>query len=256
LAAAVEDFLARRLVASNKYTRSQRIVDEKDRARDKARRLMERLGRIIRVNDQLSSTDRVLLGITERPARLRKSKCPQTRPRLSYAGSRHSERVGRKVHVLRVEEPWTRIGDAICPRTRAKPAGAWGVAIFVELLDEGEKVPRHPGELSGGRPWLLQLSTRMDVEAEFPLADRPMRVVYWARWVGMKGDFGPFSQRCVAEFEGAMMPHKALIDQTIARRRAQSVIITTARMELPEAVEEIEALPGAAQQRLLADEAA
>ena len=88
-----------------------------------------------------------------------------------------------------------------------------------------------------------------------PFPPTPMLVVYWARWVGMKGDHGPFSATCVAEFEGPMRSHKALVDQTIARRRQQSVIITTARMALPDEVEEIEALPGA-QQRLLTDEAA
>jgi hypothetical protein len=255
-ASAVEDFLAKHLAASSPATRCKSLVARKDVERDKARRMMERLGRILRTNEQLSSADRAVLGITERPARLRKSECPQTRPKVFYMGSRHSRRVGRKVHVLRVEEPWTRIGDPYQRTSRAKPDGAWGVAIYVELLDEGEKVPSHPGELSGGRPWLLQLCTRMDVEAEFPLADRPLRVVYWARWVGMKGDMGPFSQTCVAEFEGQMLPQKTLVDQTIARRRAGSVIITTARMELPEPVEAIEALPVAAEQRLLADEAA
>ena len=147
------------------------------------------------------------------------------------------------------------MGDAICPRSRAKPDGAWGVAVYLELIDEGEKIPTHPGELSGGRPWLLQLATRGPIEAEFPVADRPMRVVYWARWVGKKGDMGPFSQTCVGEFEGEQFGRKALIDQTIARRRAQSVVITTAWKELPEPVESIEALPGA-EQRLLTEEAA
>jgi hypothetical protein len=255
LVRAVEEFEALRLAARNKYTRSKRLLDERDNARDKVKRMMERLGRMIRANDQLDRADTVLLGIGKRPARLRKSTCPQTRPRLFYMGSRHSRRVGRKVHVLRFQEPWTKMGDPICGRRMAKPAGAWGVAVYVELIDEGEKIPSHPGELSGGRPWLLQLSTRGPIEAEFPVADRPMRVVYWARWVGMKGDMGPFSQTCVGEFEGPMIAHRALVDQTIARRRAQTVIITTARMALPDEVEEIEALPGA-EQRLLTDEAA
>src|SRR5688500_9635159 len=251
----VEDFRAKLQAASNKLTCSRQTLMQKDEARGKAKRMMEKLGRIIRANDEISGVDRARLGIPDRPSRLSKSKCPQTRPQLFYTGSRHSKRVGRKVHVLRFKEPWTRIGDALFPRSRAKPAGAWGVAIYVELLDEHEPIPKHPGELSGGRPWLLQLSTRGPIEAEFPIADRPMRVVYWARWVGMKGDVGPFSATCVAEFEGPPVAHKALVDQAIARRRQQSVIITTARMELPEPVESIEAVPRAAEQSLM-DEAA
>jgi hypothetical protein len=129
------------------------------------------------------------------------------------------------------------------------------VELFVELLNENEPVPRDPGELSGGRLWYLRSYTRGPIEAEFPIANRPMRVVYWARWVGMKGDVGPFSQTCVAEFEGPIMPLKAIVDQTIARRRSQTVIVTTARMELPEPTRKIEPQPEAAK-RLLIEEAA
>jgi hypothetical protein len=53
-----------------------------------------------------------------------------------------------------------------------------------------------------------------------------------------------------------MFAHQALVDQATARRRQQSVIITTARMALPDEVEGIDALPPAAPQRLLSDEAA
>jgi hypothetical protein len=163
--------------------------------------------------------------------------------------------VGRKVHLLRFEEPWTKMGDPICKRRMAKPTGAWGVAVYVELIDEGEPIPRSPGELSGGRPWLLQLSTRGPIEAEFPVAERPMRVVYWARWAGMKGDMGPFSQTCVGEFEGQRLPNKVLLNHSLARRRAQHVTITTVRPELPAPVETIEAVP-CDEQPLLTEDAA
>jgi hypothetical protein len=255
LVAAVKTFLALRQKATHTYDRSKRLLAERDKARGVVKRMMERLGRIIRANDQLDPADTALLGIKPRPTRLAKSKCPQTRPNLYYMGSRHSRRVGRKVHLLRFEEPWTKIGDPICGRRMAKPAGAWGVAVYVELIDEGEEIPREPGELSGGRPWLLQLCTRGPIEAEFPVAERPMRVVYWARWVGMKGDMGPFSQTCVGEFEGQRLPNKVLLDHSLARRRAQRVTITTVRPELPEPVEGIEALP-CPEQRLLTEEAA
>jgi hypothetical protein len=179
LVRAVEEFLARRLEASNKYRCSRQLLDLRDQARDNVKRLMEKIGRIVRISERVSRADKSLLGITQRPARLRKSKCPQTRPQLSYVGSRqHGKRVGRKVHVLRFREPWQRTGDALFPTSRAKPAGARGVEIFVELLDEHEKVPKHPGELTGGRPWYLRSYTRgSPIEVEFPIADRPMRVV-------------------------------------------------------------------------------
>ena len=75
----------------------------------------------------------------------------------------------------------------------------------------------------------------------------------------MTGDVGPFSATCVAEFEGpgAYAPKALAVDQAVARRRQQSVIITAAaRMELPEPIEPIEpieTLPADSARRLLAD---
>ena len=82
LARAAKEYEARRIAACNRYSRSKALLDQRDRARDKVKRLMEKLGRIIRANDQLDNADTCLLGISRRPGKLRKSKCPQTRPQL------------------------------------------------------------------------------------------------------------------------------------------------------------------------------
>src|SRR5687768_14613167 len=77
LVRAVEEFLARRMEASNKYRCSRQLLDLRDQARDNVKRLMEKIGCIVRISEQVSGPDKSLLGITRRPARLSKTKCPQ-----------------------------------------------------------------------------------------------------------------------------------------------------------------------------------
>src|SRR5688572_29617312 len=151
LARVVEDFGRKLQAAKNKFTRSKQILWQKDQARDKTKRVMERLGRLIRANDKFTDSDRISLGMTQRPTKLKKSECPQTRPELFYEGARHGKRVGRKVHVLRFKEARAHFYDDETKKSNAKPAGARGVELFVELIEEHEEIPKHPGELSGGR---------------------------------------------------------------------------------------------------------
>src|SRR5688572_16991272 len=73
---AVEAYLARYEEASNRYRCSPYIRDLKKKARNDAKRLIEKIGRMIRISEQVSGPDKSLLGIYERPARLKKSECP------------------------------------------------------------------------------------------------------------------------------------------------------------------------------------
>src|SRR4051812_31986060 len=98
-------------------------------------------------------------------------------------------------------------------------------------------MPRHPGELSGGRPWYLRSFTRSPMKVQVPVCARPMMVVYWACWADAKGERGPFSPTCVARVEGWSSVRAALPDPAQTRQRQQRIVITTARRELAEPVE-------------------
>ena len=233
----VEEFRAKFSAALHKFSRSQQTIMRKEEARLAAERVIRKYGNRIRIDESVNRVDKMLIGLIERPQTLRKGKCPKTPPYLRYTGSRYGKGATGKMHLLRFKDEFT-------STSKAKPAGAARLELFIELLAEDERIPNHPGELSGGRPWYLRSFTRSPIEVEFPMPDRPMRVVYWARWAGAKGDVGPFSKTCIAEVEGWPTSRATLPDQTEVRRRQQTIVITSARLGLPECAESVEQVRG------------
>lgn len=80
----------------------------------------------------------------------------------------------------------------------------------------------------------------------------PMQVVYWARWADSSGNVGPFSKTVVADVEGWPTTRTSLPDQTEVRRRQQKIVITSARLELPDCDESVEAIEEDARRLLTA----
>jgi hypothetical protein len=239
----VKEFEAAYRAATNKAVRSVLTVRAKDDSRLKAQRLIERYGRLIRADDSISAACKLCLDIRERPAKLKPRTCPQTRPLLTFRGARDATSMRGPMHVLefREEEHLMPTLKEMAPRTfRAKPAGAARVEVYVELVDEGEPIPKHPAELSGGRPWYLRSFSRTPMEVEVPVCPRPMMVVYWACWADTKGERGPFSTTCVARGDGWSSLRAALPDPSETRQRQQRIVITSARRELPEPLDQVE----------------
>ena len=115
--------------------------------------------------------------------------------------------------------------------------------LFVELVPPGEKIPTHPRQLSGGKLWYLRSFTRSPIHVDFPIPDRPMRVVYWARWADSTGNVGPFCPTVVARLEGFENLAMAPALPGPGREHRQRIVITSAMKELPDcrvAVEDAE----------------
>jgi hypothetical protein len=234
---AVTEFREKLGAATRPGTRTQYTIMEKDESRAKAEQVIRKYGRVIRADESISRSDKIALRMKERPAKLGSRTCPQTRPLLTFRGSCNEGGLTGRKHILRFGE---RLGNG----TRAKPPGAARLELFMELVAEGEPIPKHPGELCGGRAWYLRSFTRSPMEVEFPMPATPMFVVYWARWADATGNVGPFSQTCVATVEGWSGRGAMLPDLTQARRRQQKIVITSARMELPDyerGIEEVSA---------------
>ena len=86
--------------------------------------------------------------------------------------------------------------------TKARPAGAVRLELFVDLVPPEEPIPAHPGANLASRPWYLRSYTRSPIRLVPPLARMPMQVVYWGRWADSAGSVGPFSATAVAWIEG------------------------------------------------------
>lgn len=181
--------------ALNGKTRNKHTIGVKDKKRIAAEEIVRRLSNAIRVDSRISSADKVVLTIRERPKKLKKRTVPLSAPTLTYAGSTRADGPNSTVHLLKYEA-----GFQI--KCRSKPSGAVRIELFVDLVRHGEPIPQYPGQYLGGRPWYLRSFTSNPIRARFPVPPEPMLVVYWARWADAKGNVGPFSQTCITRTEG------------------------------------------------------
>ena len=160
-----------------------------------------------------------MLRIKQRPQRPKDRACPQTAPVLIFKRAVEGGGDCRRKHVLMYL-------DEVGGGTRAKPAGAVRLELYVELVAPDEPLPRHPGEL--GRPWYLRSFTRNPMPVEFPVPTTPMKVVYWARWANATGETGPWSKTCAACVEG--WPNAAALED---KRKGSRVVVSLRRRAIP-----------------------
>jgi hypothetical protein len=192
LAAAVEtyrDALYRATWTDEVGPKATRIKND---AREEAEKIVRAVARTLRAFEGLTSVDRLMLNMHERPERLKSRAVPQIAPVLCFV-----EATKEGKHVLEY-------GNDFDYASSAKPHGAARLELFVELVSVGQAAPAHPGQLSGGRLWYLGSFTTSRFEVEYPVLNdgTPALVVYWGRWADARGGVGPFSKTCVARVEG------------------------------------------------------
>lgn len=243
LTASVKAFRSALKTALWSDTRGPVATRLKNHAREQAEKVVRAVARILRGMEEgsLTSVDRLMLNLHERPGRLKRRACPNIAPVLKYVGSTsppdshcHGRYSGGR-HRLEYGNDFDRASGA-------KPHGVARMELFVELVPVGDPVPTHPGQLSGGRLWYLRSFTNSRFEVDFPvLADgTPMLVVYWGRWADACGGVGPFSRTCVARVEGGS--NMALPQGTRVQRVETKYVVVQARYALPEPLETNEEL--------------
>ncbi len=206
--------------ATRPATRTKITIMRKDAARAEAERIIRRYANLIRVNEDISHLDKMLLQIQERPKRLKRRKCPRKPPLLRFLRGEDSEHGSSPaVHILEFR-------DKLAAGSRAKPAGAARLELFVDLVPPGQPVPKYPGQYSGV-PWYLKSFTKNPIEIEPPAPPEvmnrnspglPMLVVYWGRWADAKGEVGRFSETAIARVEGGGRNWDFALAETSGRR--------------------------------------
>jgi hypothetical protein len=79
---------------------------------------------------------------------------------------------------------------------------AHGAALSSHVSDKRWHPSRPFAPLFGEHPLHLGAFTRSPFKVEPRLANAPMLIVYWGRWVGSNHDFGPWSATCATRIEG------------------------------------------------------
>ncbi|HVT89365.1 MAG TPA: hypothetical protein VHD56_10970 [Tepidisphaeraceae bacterium] len=196
LTASVKQFRAA-LQASRFGQRSHASIVAKDEARKVAVEIVRRLRNVIRLNPRIDAVSKVVLGMSHEKAKSKPQICPVEPPRLKFVRALH-ESGAVPVHELAFSAK---------DYSAMKPAGADRLELFVDLIPPDEKVPSHPGENYGSRPWYLRSYKRSPIRLVPPMPRVLMRVVYWARWADNDGNVGPFSATAAAWTEGGSHAH-------------------------------------------------
>lgn len=264
LGAAVDAYRAALQEARCGSVRGPFATRRKTEARKEAQRIIHRLAAVIRVSEQVDPAAKAMLKLLPSSARPRPRALPPEPPRLRFVRARHEGNGSVPVHELEFREFHT--------QSKARPAGATRVELFVDLIEPDARPPAHPGA-NGRQPWYFRSYPRNPIILTPPMARMPMRVVYWARWADAAGNVGPFSATAVGWVEGGShLPALSiqlderkrlkLLDDPRAAREGRDQMVVVAVMEaqyhslqaaavLDAARSEAPALPAAGERRQL-----
>ncbi|MEM8782504.1 MAG: hypothetical protein AAGE65_06550 [Planctomycetota bacterium] len=184
--------------ASGGRSMSPTLTLRKAEARKEAETWIRRVAGAVRSNDRISASDKALLGIAPRKkageaaseAERTAGEALRRSPYLEFVRAIH-----RSAHVPEHELRFRR------PDGSGMPAGVARLELFVELVPPDEAVPDRPGGSGYGCHYLRSF-VKSPVVLTPPLADRPMRVVYWGRWADARGEVGPMSAAAAGWVEG------------------------------------------------------
>lgn len=127
-----------------------------------------------------TDADRAAIGITIRD----KSKTPAPAP--TSAPIAQVESGQRLTHRLKFT-------DAATPTRRGKPPGTIGAEVWLALTAPGQPAPP-PGDAYK----FLSVSSRGNIETDFPSTEAGKTAHYALRWVSTRGEKGPWSDVCAA----------------------------------------------------------
>jgi hypothetical protein len=225
LVAAAQTFRAALTTAHAGGARSQVATREKEHARVAAEEIIRRIARLIRANDAVDATARFELGMRERTKSPKVLTVPNESPRLRFERAIHES-----AHAVEHELSFCSLD------CKPKAAGAVRLELFLDLVPLDEEVPAHPAMARAGRPFYLRSYTRSPIRITPPMADRPMRVVYWGRWADSTGNVGPFSATAVGWVEGGSVSRNKLELANFGRSSRLEVSVVPQEMEFEPAM--------------------
>ena len=171
----VDAFVAARQVAAEPSTRTVSTVAAKDSARAAMLSVVRRYAQVIKLNDGVTNSEKIGLGLTVADGGRSPVPAPSTAPVCMIIGATPLR------HTLR-------FSDAGSMTRRAKPPGAASLELHYFV---GENPPPMPG---GDVPTRFYgVATRQPFQVALKGADIGKRITYYARWVTRRGLAGPWS---------------------------------------------------------------
>jgi predicted NBD/HSP70 family sugar kinase len=139
-----------------------------------------RIAAFIQTYPKTTDADRATIGIRVRVEGGPPSPTPTTRPLARV------ESGNRLTHTLR-------FSDESTPTRKAKPKGVQGAEVWLALAE-----PNAPAPPLGDSYKFLSVSSRGNLQTDFPSAEAGKTAYYALRWVSTRGEKGPWSEVCAA----------------------------------------------------------
>lgn len=156
--------------------RAEAARQSKDAARANLEREIRPVTNFIQTYPKTTDADRATIGITVRQPGASLSPPPTGRP---LARVDTSERLRHTI----------RFSDEATPTRKARPRGTLGAEVRVKLVDPGQPAPSDPEALS-----FVTVATNGVVTTDYPSTAGGKTAVYMLRWMGPRGQVGPWSE--------------------------------------------------------------
>jgi hypothetical protein len=169
---AVDDFVAKKIIANTELTRNKQTIADKDDARSIAETMCRQYAMMIKDNIGITDGDKLLVGVRPINPDRENIDPPSTQPLLNILGN--TPGIQTVVYA-----------DTTTPDSKAKAPGATSLQLFRGIGTE-ENLPVSQCQFYGAM-------TRNPIDVEFDEDDDGKISTFYARWANAKGEVGPFS---------------------------------------------------------------
>ena len=173
IAAEVDGFETAYFTANDPSTRTQAAVSLKNQTRTSVEQICRHYAKLIKYNAGISDQAKIDIGVRPENSSREPINCPQSSPLVNILGNTPGTQT-------------LRYSDSGTPDSAAKPFGAIQLQVFVAIADAPTDNADDASYYGG--------FTRNPIPVAFAEADDGKVASYFARWVGRKGDHGPWSQ--------------------------------------------------------------
>jgi hypothetical protein len=168
----VGEFATALSVATTPGTRTKLAVASKVIARGQAASVCRRYAILIKYNNAISDVDKLAIGVEPVNTNRDPVYCPQSTPMLSIAGSAPGSMTMRYC-------------DSNTPDSGRKPVGAFQIELYMAVAPEPVENPDTAVK--------YRAFTRNPIYVVWNEDDDKKTATLWARWIGRRGDTGPWS---------------------------------------------------------------
>jgi hypothetical protein len=166
------------------HVKAQAAAEGARQAKDVARTALEKevrpITNFVQGYTKTTDADRATIGITVRDTSKTPSPTPTSAPVVQVESGQ------RLTHRLRFT-------DAAAPTRRGKPPGTIGAEVWLALTPTGQPAPP-----LGDSYKFLSVSSRGNLQTDFPSAEAGKTAYYALRWVSTRGEKGPWSEVAAA----------------------------------------------------------